>query len=93
MDRLFAEQCRIEPISVPKGLTGIDHAYRVCNDAFYPATRTGDILCCAEMPCPGLPWPSLAIVYFPQGYYKLTRYKPDLSRILRAATVRFIIKD
>lgn len=93
MDRLFAEQCRIEAVKLPKGLTGVDFTYRVCGNELYPAVAEGDIVCCTDTPAPILGASSLIVVHFHCGYKKLIRYKPLRTPVAWAAAVKFIIKN
>lgn len=92
MDRLVADQCRIEEVLPPKGLAGIIFAYRVQGNGLAPSVFDGDIVCCSEpLPC-SEPWPRLAVVHFYCGYKKLIRTRPLGSAISVVSPVRLIIK-
>lgn len=92
MDRLFADQCRIEAVAPPKGLAGVEFAYRVCGDGLAPNVADGDIVCCAEpLPCHAS-WPRLAVVHFYCGYKKLIRMRPLGTAISLVSPVKLIIK-
>lgn len=92
MDRLFADQCRIEAVATPKGLAGVEFAYRVCGDGLAPNVCDGDIVCCTEPRTYITSWPRLAVVHFYCGYKKLIRTRPLGSAISVVSPVRLIIK-
>jgi hypothetical protein len=92
LDRMFHEQiCRFAQVSVPKSIKGVERAYQIDNDAFNPALKFGDIICCSEITDSREMWPELAVVGFACGYVRLTYTRPTRP-IHWAARVKFIIR-
>ena len=93
MDRIFYDQrCEFRSISVPKSIKGIERAYQIENDAFNPALKLGDIICCSEITDSRELWPALAVVGFACGYVRITATRP-IRPVHWVARVKFIIRN